>query len=121
MSKGINSKAWHARGAAYSSEVRPLLTASPFERASAPLGPRSFSRRLQRKHKARCQRVLTADGKKQAHGHGHGHEKHTLERAKRAVGLEHVAESDKATHVASEADVVLGETMGQKASTVSGY
>ena len=48
-------------------------------------------------------------------------EKHALERAKRGVGLEHVAESDEATHLAVVADEVLGETMGQKASTVSGH
>ena len=46
--------------------------------------------------------------------------KHALELAKRAVGLERVAESDEATHVAVRADVVAGETMRQKASTVSG-
>ena len=48
-------------------------------------------------------------------------EKHALELAKRVVGLEHVAESDEATHVAIVADAVSGETMRQKASTVSGY
>ena len=48
-------------------------------------------------------------------------EKHTLELAKRGVGLEHVAESDEATHLAIVADPVVGETMRQKASTVSGY
>ena len=48
-------------------------------------------------------------------------EKHALELAKRGVGLEHVAESDEATHVAVVADAVSGETMRQKASTVSGY
>ena len=47
-------------------------------------------------------------------------EKHALELAKRAVGLEHLAESDDATHLAC-ANVVVGETMRQKASTVSGY
>ena len=47
-------------------------------------------------------------------------EKHALELAKRAVGLEHLAESNEATHLAVGADVVVGETMRQKASTVSG-
>ena len=47
-------------------------------------------------------------------------EKHALELAKRAVGLEHVAESDDATHLAVIADAVVGETVKQKASTVSG-
>ena len=47
-------------------------------------------------------------------------EKHALELAKRAVGLERVAESDEATHLAGFADEVRGETMRQKASTVSG-
>ena len=47
-------------------------------------------------------------------------EKHALELAKRAVGLERVAESDEATHLAVVADGTVGETMGQKASTVSG-
>ena len=47
-------------------------------------------------------------------------EKHALELAKRAVGLEHVAESDKAAHLAAEADAVAGETVKQRASTVSG-
>ena len=46
-------------------------------------------------------------------------EKHALELAKRAVGLEHVAESNEATHIAVVADVVVGETVRQKASTVS--
>lgn len=45
--------------AAYLSEVRDLLRARPFERASAPSGPRSFSSRLQRNDEGRCQRVLT--------------------------------------------------------------
>ena len=48
-------------------------------------------------------------------------EKHTLERAKRAVGLEHLAESDEAAHLAVKADAVVGETMRQKASNVSRY
>ena len=48
-------------------------------------------------------------------------EKHALELAKRAVGLERVAESDEASHLAVVAEEVLGETMRQKASTVSGY
>ena len=48
-------------------------------------------------------------------------EKHALELAKRAVGLERVAESNEATHLAVVADAVVGETMGQKASTVSGH
>jgi hypothetical protein len=47
-------------------------------------------------------------------------EKHALELAKRAVGLEHLAESDEAAHLASVADVVIRDTMGQKTSTVSG-
>ena len=47
-------------------------------------------------------------------------QEHALELAKRAVGLEHVAESDEAAHLASVADVVIGETMGQKASTIKG-
>jgi len=47
-------------------------------------------------------------------------EKHALELAKRAVGLEHVAESDDATHLAAVTDFVAGETVKQKASTVSG-
>ena len=46
--------------AAYSSEVRDLLRARPFERASAPSGPRLFRSRLQRKDEGRRQRVLTA-------------------------------------------------------------
>ena len=48
-------------------------------------------------------------------------EKHTLELAKRAVGLEHLAESDEAAHLSLPADVVVFETVRQKASTVSGY
>ena len=48
-------------------------------------------------------------------------EKHALELAKRGVGLEHVAESDEATHLAAVADLVVGDTMRQTASTVSGY
>ena len=48
-------------------------------------------------------------------------EKHVLELAKGAVGLEHVAESGEATHLASIADVVVLEAMRQKASTVSRY
>ena len=47
-------------------------------------------------------------------------EKHALQLAERAVGLESVAESDEATHLAVEADPVVGETVKQKASTVSG-
>ena len=47
-------------------------------------------------------------------------EKHALELAKRAVGLEHIAESYEAAHFAAPADVVHAETMRQKASTVSG-
>ena len=49
--------------------------------------------------------------------------KHALELAKRGVGLEHVAESDEATHLAAilAADVVVGETMRPKARTVSRY
>ena len=47
-------------------------------------------------------------------------EKNALELAKRAVGLEHVAEGDEATHLAIVADEVLSETMSKKASTVSG-
>ena len=47
-------------------------------------------------------------------------EKHALELAKRAVGLEHVAESDNATHLVVKTDVVESETVQQKASTVSG-
>ena len=45
--------------AAYLSEVRDLLRARPFERASAPSGPRSFFSRLQRNDEGRYQRVLT--------------------------------------------------------------
>ena len=63
--------------------------------------------------------VLTADGKKQALWTWGA--KHALELAKRTVGLEHLAESDETAHLASIADAVLGETMRQKASTVSGY
>ena len=48
-------------------------------------------------------------------------EKHPLERTKRSVGLEHLAESDEAAHLAVFADAVVGETVRQKASTVSGY
>ena len=48
-------------------------------------------------------------------------EKHALKLAKRAVGLEHVTESDEAAHVAALADEVVAETMRQKASTVSGH
>ena len=47
-------------------------------------------------------------------------QKHALELAKRAVGLEHVAESDDATHLAVFTNVVAGETVKQKASAVSG-
>ena len=47
-------------------------------------------------------------------------EKHTPELAKRAVGLEHVTESNNTTHLAVVTDVVAGETVKQKASTVSG-
>ena len=47
-------------------------------------------------------------------------EKHALDLAKRAVGLEHVAESDEPTHLAAATDKVVGETVKQKASTVSG-
>ena len=43
-----------------------------------------------------------------------------LELAKRTVGLEHVAERDEATHLAKSADIVRGEAVKQKASTVSG-
>ena len=46
--------------------------------------------------------------------------RHALELAQRAVGLEHVAESKEATHLAAIADLVVGETMKQKASYVSG-
>ena len=46
-------------------------------------------------------------------------EKHALERAKRGVGLEHVAESDEATHVAVVADVVPGETIWGKRQALS--
>ena len=44
---------------------------------------------------------------------------HALELAKRTVGLEHLAESDEAAH-AFVVDAVVGDTMRQKASTVSG-
>ena len=47
-------------------------------------------------------------------------EKHALELAKRGVGLEYVAESSEATHLAAVADVAVSETMRQKASPVSG-
>ena len=48
-------------------------------------------------------------------------EKHALELAKRAVGLEHLAESDEAAHLSLPADAIVFETVRQKASTVSGY
>ena len=48
-------------------------------------------------------------------------EKHALELAQRAVGLEHVTESDEAAHLTVKANAVHSETMKQKASTVSGY
>ena len=51
--EGIDSKEGHARGAAYSSEVRDLLRASPSERASVPFGPSWFNLRLQRKDEGR--------------------------------------------------------------------
>ena len=41
-------------------------------------------------------------------------EKHALELAKRAVGLEHFAESDEAAHLAIPADAVVLETVRQK-------
>ena len=47
--------------------------------------------------------------------------KHALELAKRAVGLEDLAKSDKAAHLASEVDEVVAETIREKASPVSGY
>ena len=52
--------------------------------------------------------------------HVHMGREDALELAKRAVGLEHVAESNEAIHLAVVADVVVGETVRQKASTVSG-
>ena len=47
-------------------------------------------------------------------------EKHALELAKRAVGLEHVAESEEATHLAVAADAVEGETMRQRQALSAG-
>ena len=47
------------------------------------------------------------------------YERHALERAKRAVGLEHVAESGTTTHLASIANVVVGETVPGKRQALS--
>ena len=48
-------------------------------------------------------------------------DKHVLELAKRAVGLEHIAECDEAAHLAFQADAVISETVKKNANTVSGY
>ena len=66
----------------------------------------------------RCQRRLKASTLTLTWTWAWG-EKHALERAKRAVSLEHLAESDEAAHIAFKADEVVGETMRQKATTVS--
>ena len=48
-------------------------------------------------------------------------EKHALELAKRAVGLEHLAKSDEATHLVAKiaADAVVGETVPGKKQALS--
>ena len=42
----------------------------------------------------------------------------SLELAKRAVGLQHLAERDQSAHLAAIANVILGETVQQQDNTV---
>ena len=105
LSAGIDSQAGHTREAAYSSEVSALLTFRLSARCPAASAFSLLYPRLQRKHEARCQRVLTVE----IEGLNC-----VLDARKRCVGLESLSNvfcTLRATNIAARHEVP-GKTAG---------